>query len=316
MGKLVNLIRNENMKLYRRPRTWIMVALMIAAVLFGSFMEWYYDGRDTTAAWQEQAQKERQEIAEMLKDPKMHPENKNYFENRAKIIDYRLEHDIRPTDGTMWSGINGSAELVILITLFTVIIAGDSLAGEFTTGTIKLLLIRPANRLKILISKYLSMIMFGLLLLIILFFVSTLVNGLLYGFRYMDLPLVSVDSAGQILERNMVGNLWKTYMLNGVSTIMFVTMAFMISSAFRSSTMAIGVSIFSLFAGTIFLELLQSYGWSKYLLFANIDLSQYLSGRPYQDDMTMAFSVTMLCVYFVVFNLVSWLVFTKRDVAA
>lgn len=91
-------------------------------------------------------------------------------------------------------------------------------------------------------------------------------------------------------------------------------MAFMISSAFRSSALAIG--LFALFAGAILPELLQPYAWSKYLLFANIDLSQYLTGRPYQEGMTLSFSIAVLAAYFAAFNLVSWLVFTRRDVAA
>lgn len=312
---MVNLIRNENMKLYRRPRTWVMVGFMIAMVLFFSIMNWYYDDMKGDA-WRDQVIQERQELTKILKDPNMEEENKANFQELIATYDYQLEHDIRPEAGTMWDGINGSAELVVLITLFTVIIAGDSLAGEFTTGTIKLLLIRPVNRLKILISKYLSMLKFGILLLLILFIVSILINGLLYKFGQMNLPLVSINNEGQIVERNMVTNLWKTYMLNGVSTIIFVTMAFMISSAFRSSTMAIGFSIFALFAGSLVSELLQRYEWSKYLLFANIDLSQHLSGRPYQEGMTLTFSIIVLSTYFLIFNLVSWLVFTRRDVAA
>lgn len=312
---MVNLIRNENMKLYRRPRTWIMVGFMIAVVLFFSIMNWYYDDMKGDA-WRDQVIQERQELTEILKDPNMEEENKANFQELIATYDYQLEHDIRPEAGTMWDGINDSAELVVLITLFTVIIAGDSLAGEFTTGTIKLLLIRPVNRLKILISKYLSMLKFGILLLLILFIVSILINGLLYKFGQMNLPLVSINNEGQIVERNMFTNLWKTYLLNGVSTIIFVTMAFMISSAFRSSTMAIGFSIFALFAGSLVSELLQRYEWSKYLLFANIDLSQHLSGRPYQEGMTLTFSIIVLSTYFLIFNLVSWLVFTRRDVAA
>jgi ABC-2 type transport system permease protein len=294
-----------------------MIGLMVIAVLFGSIMDWYYDGKDAQkGSWQEQVTQEKLRQEKILSDPELDEENRNYYQERIAIHNYRLEHDVRPTDSTMWDGINGSAQLVILITLFTVIVAGDSLAGEFTTGTIKLLLIRPASRIKILISKYLSMITFGIVLLVILFIVSILVNGLLYKFGFVDLPLLSVNAEGQIIEKNMVANLWKTYLLNGVSTIIFVTMAFMISSAFRSSTMAIGFSIFALFAGTILMELLQSYEWSKFMLFANIDLSQHLSGRPYQEGMTLSFSIMVLTVYFIIFNLIAWLVFTRRDVAA
>lgn len=314
---MVNLIRNENMKLYRRPRTWVMVGLMVVITLLGSFVEWYYDTKETAeAGWQQEVREERQRAAKELEDPDIHPESKAYFEEVVKIADYRLANDVRPESGTMWDGINGSAELIVLITLFTVIVAGDSLAGEFSGGTIKLLLIRPAGRVRILLAKYASMLMFGILLLLVLFVVSVLANGLLYQFGAVDLPLVSVNADGEVIERSMVANLWQTYLLNGVSTIMFVTMAFMISAAFRSSAMAIGISIFALFAGTVLSELLQRYAWSKYILFANIDLSQYLADRPYQEGMTMGFSILVLIGYFVVFNLVSWLVFTKRDVAA
>ncbi|MBM7564829.1 ABC transporter permease [Paenibacillus sacheonensis] len=314
---MVNLIRNENMKLYRRWRTWIMAALMIGAVLIGSFVDWHYDNKDAGADdWKTQITQEKQHWKEMIADPKTEEGSKNYAKDQLAIGEYRLAHDIRPESDTMWSGINGSAQLIMLITLFTVIVAGDSLAGEFSTGTIKLLLIRPASRLKILLSKYISMILFGLLLLIVLFVVSLLTNGLLYHFKQLDLPLVSVDSAGNAIELSMLGNLWKSYMLNGVSTILFVTLAFMISSAFRSSAMAIGISIFALFAGAIIMELTQPYAWSKYMLFANLDLSQYLNGRPYQDGMTMTFSILVLAAYFILFNFVSWFFFTRRDVAA
>ncbi|MGO4110042.1 hypothetical protein [Paenibacillus sp. YAF4_2] len=96
---------------------------------------------------------------------------------------------------------------------------------------------------------------------------------------------------------------------------MYVTIAFMISSAFRSSAMAIGFSIGIVFAGNILLNALQRYEWSKYLFFANTDLTQYMEGRPFHDGMTLSFSIGVLAVYFLLFNLVSWLMFTRRDVA-
>jgi ABC-2 type transport system permease protein len=294
-----------------------MVGLTIGAVILGSYIEWYYTDKQAPAdAWKEEVSQELLYHREAAADPNLSESNKTFHSDRIAILEYRLEHNVRTDDGTMWDGILGSAELIVLITLFMVIVAGDSVAGEFSAGTIKLLLIRPASRLKILVSKYLSVILFGLLLLVVLFVVSVLFNGLLFGFGYMDLPLLTVGDGGQVEEKNMVVTLWQTYLLNGVSTVLFVTMAFMISTAFRSSAMAIGISIFALLAGAAMMELLQAYEWSKYLLFPNIDLTQYLVGRPYQEGMTMTFSILVLIGYFLAFNLVSWLAFTKRDVAA
>ena len=314
---MVNLVLNENMKIYRRVRTWILVGLMAAFVLFVNFIEWHSDGKQAKGeGWRSELKQENRQYREILKQPKLGEEDRAFYQEQMALNHYHLDHDIRSTDGTMWDGVNGSASLMIVITIFVIIIVGDSVAGEFSSGTIKLLLIRPASRVKILVSKYISFLLFGLLLLITLFVISIVVNGILYGFGYMDLPLVSMTADGQIVERNMVINLWKTYMLNGISTIMYVTMAFMISSAFRSSAMAIGFSIGALFAGNIVLEALQRFDWSKYLLFANTDLTQYLDGHPFQEGMTLSFSITVLVVYFLVFNLISWLLFTRRDVAA
>ncbi|MDQ0974069.1 ABC-2 type transport system permease protein [Neobacillus niacini] len=314
---MVNLVLNENMKIYRRVRTWILVGLMAAFVLFVNFIEWHSDGKKAQGeGWRAALQQENQLYSEILKQPDLGEDDRMFYQERIAINDYHLEQNIRSTDGTMWDGVNGSAGMMIVITIFTIIIAGDSLAGEFSSGTIKLLLIRPASRVKILVSKYISFLLFGMLLLLTLFVISIVVNGILYGFGYMDLPLISMTAEGEIVERNMVLNLWKTYMLNGVSTVMYVTMAFTISSAFRSSAMAIGFSIGALFAGNIVLEALQRFDWSKYLLFANTDLTQYLNGHPFQEGMTLSFSIGVLAVYFLVFNLISWLLFTRRDVAA
>jgi ABC-2 type transport system permease protein len=317
VDKLVNLVLNENMKIYRRVRTWILVGLMVAFILFVNFIEWNSGGKKAQGdGWRAELLQENEQYSKILKQPNLQEEDRTFYQQQINLNSYHLEKNIRSTDGTMWDGVNGSASLMIVITIFTIIIVGDSVASEFSSGTIKLLLIRPASRFKILASKYISALLFGMLLLLILFVISVAVNGILYGFGYLDLPLISMTVEGQIVEKNMVLNLWKMYMLNGVSTVMYVTLAFMISSAFRSSTMAIGFSIGALFAGNIVMQALQRFDWSKYLIFANTDLTQYLTGRPFQEGMTLSFSIGILVVYFLVFNLISWLLFTRRDVAA
>ncbi|MCM3626526.1 ABC transporter permease [Paenibacillus glycanilyticus] len=312
---MVNLVLNENMKIFRRARTWILIALMAAFVIFGNFVMWNENKSAQGEGWQTELTQQKEMWNDRLKNSSPDDESQTYYKEQIEVIDYHLEHNIRSEQGTMWNGINESAGLGILITIFTIIIAGDIVAAEFATGTIKLLLIRPANRLKILLSKYIAMLLFGLVLLFTLFVVSVLMNGILYGFKDIGLPLVSMIN-GHIVEQNMVLNLWKTYMLNGIATVMYVTIAFMISSVFRSSAMSIGFSIGILFAGNILLEALHRYEWSKYLLFANTDLTQYLDGRPFQDGMTLSFSIGVLVVYFLAFNLISWLMFTRRDVTA
>jgi ABC-2 type transport system permease protein len=98
---------------------------------------------------------------------------------------------------------------------------------------------------------------------------------------------------------------------------MLSTMAFMISAVFRNSSLAIGLSIFLMFTGAQFTNLIAiKFDWAKYILFANTDLMQYFEGMPLVEGMTLPFSVSMLVVYFVLFHSLAFFVFRKRDVAA
>lgn len=107
---------------------------------------------------------------------------------------------------------------------------------------------------------------------------------------------------------------------------LFITLAiaFMVSSVFRSGALAIGLSLFIMFTQNLFSLIFNPvrYEWAKYVLFNNMDLSRYMdSAADYGllDDgnagMTLGFSIAVLAVYYVIFMLISWVVFNKRDVA-
>jgi len=306
------------MKIYRRIRTWIMTIILAIIVIGASLIMFFVeDGQEMkNGDWRVQLENQQTEFKTQLAMPDIDEGSKEYFTNELTLINYQLDNNIPPDRATMWGPINNLTGIVFLITLFVVIIAGDSIAGEFSTGTIKLLLIRPASRLKILLSKYYATIIYGIFLLVVLFLSSFLFNGILYGFSGWSQPLLSVSADGIIQEESTFIHLWQTYLYGTVATVMYVTLAFMISAVFRSSAMAIGISIFAMFAGNLVTALFQQYSWSKYSLFANIDLTQYSGNFAFRDEMTMGFSVTVLIVYFVIFNILSWAVFTRRDVAA
>ena len=58
------------------------------------------------------------------------------------------------------------------------------------------------------------------------------------------------------------------------------------------------------------------FTWAKYILFANTDLMQYFEGIPMVNGMTLPFSIIMIIVYFILFQILAYTVFKKRDVAA
>lgn len=198
---------------------------------------------------------------------------------------------------------------IYLSTIFTVIIAADIVAGEFAGGTIKLLLIRPWSRGKILLSKFTSLILFGLLCTGITAVAGIAMSLLLFSGN----TGLSDGFAGSSMNNSLLLLLTDT-----IQALVISLIAFMLSTVFRSGGLAIGLSLMLLFTKDIFGFIFnpERFEWAKYLLFLHIDLSGYIQSPVGPGGVGMGFSITILVVYCLLFMLISWLAFTKRDVAA
>ncbi|MBY6278444.1 ABC transporter permease [Symbiobacterium thermophilum] len=315
MSNILSLIQNENMKIYRRFGTWFMIVLLALSALAGALI--INATYKEPANWKAEVASEIKGIEAQLSEEKLPKMYKNHLEQQLKINEYRLEHNIKPlASNTFWGYLVNSADIIALITLFTIIVAAGSVASEFSWGTIKLLLIRPASRSKILLSKYIATLLFALSMLLLLFVVSAAVGAAVFGMENIREPYLAYQN-GAVVEKSMLLHVMQVYALNCVDLVMMATFAFMISAVFRNHSLAIGLATFALFVGpqiTVFLAM--KFDWAKYLLFANTDLTQYIDGMPLVEGMTMSFSIMMLLVYFVLFNTLTWFIFRKRDIAA
>lgn len=265
---MIALIQNENIKLMRRPRTWIFVGLIALALV---------------AMW---------------------------------MVIYTTDQKSGAHDMTAWHFADAASNLMTIITIFVAVIAGDMVAGEFSSGAIKLLLVRPASRAKILWAKYTSVLLFGFLFIVFLLVASLILGGLAFGFDGANAPAVHSDGIGKSVTVPMGLDMIRSYAFAAVPMMMTVTVSFMISVLFRSSSLAIAISILLLFVGSSISMLLQRYDWDKYVLFTNENLSQYITGEPLIPGMTMLFSVVVLCGYFILFHIVAWVAFSKRDITS
>jgi ABC-2 type transport system permease protein len=201
--------------------------------------------------------------------------------------------------------------LINLVAIFTVVKAADSVAGEFSQGTIKLLLIRPWNRSTILLSKFLALILFGLIMTVTAFVASFVTGAAFFGYAGSPEDM-GRDSPWTYML------LW--YLYQFISIVVIATLAFMMSAVFRSSGLTIGLSIFLLFAGNIITSILMQLDkpFVKYVLFPHLQLATYLDGGPGPLPMyslTLGFSLAVLGAYFLFFVAVAWLVFSRRDVS-
>lgn len=322
MRRMLNLIQNENMKIFRQLSTYIMLGLLIVIVIAAGFISKNsVQPPSTNTDWKTQLTQENTEMQKTLTQTQAlgfgAEQSSAGIEIIIKTNNYRIEHNLPREQGKIvWGFVTDlAAGMISLVSLFSIIIAAGIVAGEFNSGTIKLLLIRPLKRWKVLLSKYLAVLLFALDALIILFVASFLVGGIFYGWSGVSQPYLGFTN-GNVTEINMLWHIFTTYAYACVNLLMMVTFAFMISTVFRNNSLAVGISLFLMFTGNLLVGLLSKYSWVKYILFANTNLMVYTDGIPVVKGMTMTFSLLVLAAYFIIFNVISWLVFIKRDVAA
>lgn len=262
---MLSLLTNENVKIFRRSRSWFFVGVVMLAVIAICLVVYHSSGG-------RQGQK-------------------------------------------VWAFLSDVSSLMTLITIFVAVVAGDSVANEFSTGTIKLLLIRPKSRTEVLWSKYIAILIYATLLVLFLFVFSFLLGGLVFGFDDAKKPFTFLH-VNQVTQMPLYLHVLRSYAFSLVPLVMTVTVSFVISTLFRSSSLAISLSILLIVFGNLIVELLSRYHWDKFILFANENLLMYYEGQPIVKGMTIAFSIVMLIVYFIVFHVVAWFAFARRDVAA
>ncbi len=307
------LVVNESMKIYNRKLTWILLLLLFAIVIGASVLGKINntDSQD----WRTETTQLVQQYEERLKITELSPMLRADAENKLKIAEYRLENNMPAPSNNPWSALLTFSGLVEMVMVFAIVIAADMVAGEYTAGTMKLLLIRPYSRTKILFSKYIAVSLFAVVMLALLVACGYATNALLYGVGGTHTTDLFLNQQGQIVQQNVMMQVIKMYGLSIFPVIGYVTLAFAISTIFRNSALAVGISLFMMIVGNSMIEATAKMEWLKYLPFANSDISLYIFHLPARPEMTLGFSVSVLLVYIFTLAFMSWMVFKKRDVS-
>lgn len=250
-------------------------------------------------------------------------------EEKYQIAMYRLENDIELNTAenlslfdtyssdqiNFWTIFYQSASMVTIIGLLIIVVAGSSVASEFSQGTIKFLLINPVKRWKILMSKYFTVISLGYIMLIMLYLVMIPAAGLFLGFDGLTAPYLYIKD-GAVHTMSSFVHAMNMYLLNSVEIVVMASLAFAVSSLFRSSALSIGISVFLMLGGNTIVALLKGFNqdWARYLMFSNTNLADIANGTPLFQQQTLTFALVVLAAHMAVFILTAWDGFVKREV--
>lgn len=315
----MRLVKNEHIKIYSKKSIWVLYAIIAALCIIVCVIIKSNMPTESEDAWRQKAEENIKMATENIENNSMPESNRNQLIELKAISEYRLDNNMHPqATNSFWGFVQISSNFIALITMFVVVIGASSVSSEFSKGTIKLLLIRPHKRWKILLSKYVISYLFAFEMLAFLLLSSMLAGWLFFGGNGAALPFLAYKS-GMVIETSMFLHILTVYGFACVQLFVMVTLAFMLSTLFRNNALAIGATIFLMFAGATIIQLLVTFTdvtWVKYILFANTDLTVYFEGTPLIEGMTLGFSIIVLLVYIVIFNVISWMSFCKRDVAA
>lgn len=307
---MIKLVKNEMIKIFFRKSAWVMLSFVVLAAGIASVYS-YKTLPGTAENWRS-AYEQRIELSrETLKGSYLPEYQKKELEKSIKLDEYVLNNDLQPAP-SLWEQVEQNSALIAILAIFTAAAAARSAAGEFSQGTIKYLLIRPVSRSKVLLSKFLAVMLFGLILAASLLAVSFLINGILLGFHGPLRPYLFIGPEGNVIEAGMIYKTFESYILKSTAIVMYATFALMLAVVFRAAGLAQGITVAAVILGPQVANAFARYPWAKYLLFAHTDPTLVLAGNPF--GVSLVFCTVILALYFCGFNLISWLTFTKRDV--
>lgn len=316
------------LKIVRKKRLFIIAAIIAVLVGLFTYAQLKHvqevQKRLGTNDWRTQLQQQIIDTQNRLNSSGISEEWRKFLQIRLQQQQYYLDHNINPSapgaPTFMRMFVENSIEL--FLPLLVMVVVADLVSSEASGGTIKLLLTRPVKRWKILLSKYIAMLLSVSFIVLSLVFLSYLISGAVFGYSGWNLPLLTGFAVhGEELDTTNVHLLsqWK-YLLIELGLAWFVaivvgTLTFMLSVLMRSTAAVMGIMLAALISGAILSNMVSSWKSAKYLFMVNLRLTDYISGTaPPIDGMTLGFSMSVLAIWGIAALFISFLVFTKRDV--
>jgi ABC-2 type transport system permease protein len=274
--------------------------------------------------WRTTLQQQIVETQNRLNSSRISDEWREKLQNRVTQQQYYLDQNINPVEPGAPTFMREFVEnsIQLLLPLMIMVIAADLVSSEYSMGTVKLLLTRPVKRWKILLSKYLALILSVSFIIFVYGLISYLISGLVFGYGGWGAPVFTGFSyeAGELNTSGaQLIPQWKFILMEmGLAWLVALvvgTMSFMLSVLIKSTAAGMGVMLALLISGTILSNMVSSWESAKYLFMVNLGLINYLEGgSPPIEGMSLGFSLAVLLAWGAAALITSFVVFTKRDV--
>lgn len=274
------LLRTELYKIFHRPRTYISFGI-IAAITFVIQLAMFTDGKSFVNF-------ALQGVSEQ-------------FYIQGNILNgYLITYIILQS-------------LLIHIPLLVALVAGDALAGEANSGTLRLLLTKPVSRTQLVLAKFTGSIIYTLLLLIWLAIVALGASLLIFGKG--DLINLKSDAFVLILQKDVA---WRYIAAFGFAALAMTTIAAMslLLSAFADNSIG---PIITTMGIVIVLTILSNLELPIYNTIKPYIFTTHMIGwKGFFDDpipyAAIGRSAIILAIYTILFIAATLIYFNRKDI--
>jgi ABC-2 type transport system permease protein len=207
----------------------------------------------------------------------------------------------------------------VFVALFGVILGGWLMASEFQLGTIRLLMIRPKTRTKILMSKFTAALVICLGIYIAGAIINIVTNGICFGFS--DFAFPNYTASGEV---GFFAYYIPKFLACSVTIIFGYCTAFMLSTVAKNIAISIAVPSL-LFVACIIgigqVAYAEAAFWLAWTPVPYVQMSQFFTQySPVQimlragAPISLGYGIGLLLGLSVIFTIISAWVFKKKDI--
>jgi ABC-2 type transport system permease protein len=215
-------------------------------------------------------------------------------------------------NGTLFAAVALVIDMVLLLPLSVLVVAGDSVAGEAASGTLRYLLVRPVSRTKLLVAKLLAIFTYVLLAVI-----TVAVSGLLVGNLLFDATgqISSISGGPPISREGTILRIVLAVLYVGVSMLGVAAFALFLSTL-TDAPLAAALGGFAALVASTSLDTLDAAGSIRpylpthyWLSFVDLFRNPIL-WRDIERGLLLQF------VFVSVLLAASWALFTTKDITS
>lgn len=330
---MIRLIKNETVKMLLKKKVVLIVVILlieISAFAYGQndnykkTLNSYTKNQGENYNWKPAVRQEIESLESKLSAGDLKEAEKRNLNIQLDKYKYYINENINPLTPTAAKfSVNLMQQAVMmLLPLLIILFAGDSVSGEFSSKTIKVLLTRAVPRWKILLSKYITLIIMSALVVFFEALISIIVSFITFRHLGLNEPIATgyrvisdnIDSTN-IIELVEWQYLLLVASLCFISSICVATISFMVSIFAKSTAASIGIMMAALIGGSFMQFFISDWPMAKYFFSVNLNLPQYLgSSFKVVEGMNFVFSVCVLCVWTAAALCISFYTFCRRDV--